>query len=231
MPVRGVFGNEHVLPCYPEKLSKPARRRVFADVPEAITAGTDAAEALDRAQDALRVALSSYLDDGRSLPVPSKAKRGQAVIVLPPRVAIKLAIHEAMCEQGVTQARRATYIVVHSESSGENMNQTKLTKTIAIITACFPVLVQAASLPQEVEAFIRDRDLCDHFRGEPHEGSAPEQLKRRSFIRLSLEIYCPGTDRRLAALIERHKHHAGVVARLSKYERKVEGTTCIDNMR
>jgi len=77
----------------------------FADVPEAITAGSSEAEALDRAQDALTVALSSYLDDGRPLPVPSKAKRGQPVVVLPPRVAIKLAIHEAMCEQGVAQAR------------------------------------------------------------------------------------------------------------------------------
>lgn len=76
----------------------------FADVPEAITAGTNEAEALDRAQDALTVALSSYLDDGRPLPVPSKAKRGQPMIILPPRVAIKLAIHEAMCQQGVTQA-------------------------------------------------------------------------------------------------------------------------------
>ena len=77
----------------------------FADVPEAITAGSNQAEALDRAQDALTVALSGYLDDGRRLPVPSKGKRGQPVVVLPPRVAIKLAIHAAMCEQGVTQAR------------------------------------------------------------------------------------------------------------------------------
>ena len=77
----------------------------FADVPEAITAGSNEVEALDRAQDALTVALSSYLDDGRPLPIPSKAKRGQPLVVLPPRVAIKLAIHEAMCEQGITQAQ------------------------------------------------------------------------------------------------------------------------------
>ena len=77
----------------------------FADVPEAISSGKSEAEALDRAQDALTVALSGYLDEGRPLPVPSRAKRGQHVVVLPPRVAIKLAIHEAMREQGVTQAR------------------------------------------------------------------------------------------------------------------------------
>ena len=77
----------------------------FADVPEAITAAASQAEALDCAQDALVVALSSYLDDGRPLPVPGKAKRGQPVVVLPPRVAIKLAIHEAMREQAMTQVR------------------------------------------------------------------------------------------------------------------------------
>ena len=93
---------------YPVTLKSYRGGRVgafFADVPEAITAGTNEAEALDRAQDALLVALSSYLDDGRPLPVPSKAKRGQPVVVLPLRAAIKLAIHEAMCEQGVTQAQ------------------------------------------------------------------------------------------------------------------------------
>lgn len=77
----------------------------FADVPEAIIAGTNEVEALDRAQDALTVAPSAYRDDGRPLPVPSKAKRGQTVVVLPPSVALKLAIHEAMCEQGVTQVQ------------------------------------------------------------------------------------------------------------------------------
>ena len=49
--------------------------------------------------------LSGYLYDRRPLPVPGKAKRGQPVVVLPPRAAIKPAIHEAMCEQGVTQAQ------------------------------------------------------------------------------------------------------------------------------
>lgn len=77
----------------------------FADVPEAITAGATQIEALDRAQDALVVALSGYLDDGRAMPPASKPKRGQPVVALPPRVAIKLAIHEALREQGITQAQ------------------------------------------------------------------------------------------------------------------------------
>lgn len=77
----------------------------FADVPEAITMGGAIAQALDNAQDALVVALSGYLDDGRSLPAPSKAKRGQRLVLVPPRAAIKLSINQAMREQSVTQVQ------------------------------------------------------------------------------------------------------------------------------
>lgn len=77
----------------------------FPDVPEAISSGTTEAMALDNAQDALVVALSGYLDDSRVLPVPSKAKRGQRVIAVPPRVAIKLAIHDTMRQLKITQTQ------------------------------------------------------------------------------------------------------------------------------
>lgn len=77
----------------------------FTDVPEAITVGDTQAQALDRAQDALAVALSGYLDDGRMLPVPGKVKRGQRLVLVPPRAAIKLAIHTAMRNQSMTQAQ------------------------------------------------------------------------------------------------------------------------------
>ena len=77
----------------------------FSDVPEAITAGATEAQALDRAQDALVVALSAYLDQSRPLPKPSKAKRGQRVVLVPARKAIKLGIHAAMQVLSVTQTQ------------------------------------------------------------------------------------------------------------------------------
>ncbi len=110
----------------------------FADVPEAITAGSNEAEALDRAQDALTVALSSYLDDGRPLPVPSKARRGQSVVVLPPRVAIKLAIHDAMCEQGVTQAQLGELLNIDGRQVRRILNldhESKLSQLEAALAA------------------------------------------------------------------------------------------------
>jgi len=92
--------------AYPVSFKTYANGQVgafFADVPEAITAGATQAQALDYAQDALVLALSSY--SGRALPKPGKAKRGQQVVALPPRAAIKLAIIDAMRVQAMTQER------------------------------------------------------------------------------------------------------------------------------
>jgi hypothetical protein len=81
-----------------------------------------------------------------------------------------------------------------------------------------------AQLPQEVEAFIVDRDACDHFRDEPTEGDSPEQIERRTFVNESLEIHCAGTDRRLAALKKRYSENAVVLSALAKFEPDIEGS-------
>ena len=147
----------------------------FADVPEAITAGSNEAEALDRAQDALTVALSGYLDDGRSLPVPGKAKRGQSVVILLPRVAIKLAIHEAMCEQGVTQAQLGVLLGIDGRQVRRILNldhELKLSQLEAALAALGLRASVSANRPKE--RYIprhrwkqcRARSILFHFAGE-----------------------------------------------------------------
>lgn len=84
-----------------------------------------------------------------------------------------------------------------------------------------------APLPSEVEAFVVQRELCEHFRSEPIEGDASEQRKRRAFVQESIEIHCAGTDRRLAALRRRYAYDAAVMSALAKYEPDIEGTPCI----
>lgn len=79
-----------------------------------------------------------------------------------------------------------------------------------------------ANLPQEVEAFIVDRDACDHFRGEPTEGHSPEQVERRAFVEESLEIHCAGTDRRLAALKKRYSENPEASSALARYAPDIE---------
>ena len=83
-----------------------------------------------------------------------------------------------------------------------------------------------AALPPEVATFVVERDTCEHFRGEPIEGSSAEQLERRTFVQESLEIYCAGTDRRLAALKKRFAGNASVVLALRNYEEAIEGPGC-----
>ena len=96
--------------CYPAIVKKYGSRTVglfFPDVPEAATVGKTLSEAIDHAPDALLIALSAYVDDGRPIPSPGRAKRGQPVVCLPPLAALKLAIHDAMTQQGMTQAALA----------------------------------------------------------------------------------------------------------------------------
>ena len=95
---------------YPLTLEPDENGTVIAqalDVPEAITVGRDGKEAAARAEDALVAALRAYIDDGRAIPRPSRSKRGQACAVLPPLVAAKLAVYQAMRDAGLSQAALA----------------------------------------------------------------------------------------------------------------------------
>ncbi|MCL4503020.1 MAG: hypothetical protein M1438_14395 [Deltaproteobacteria bacterium] len=57
----------------------------FVDVPEALTCGRDEKEALRLAQEALVLALTEgYMAVRRNVPKPSKPKRGQRTVAVPP---------------------------------------------------------------------------------------------------------------------------------------------------
>ncbi len=78
----------------------------FPDIPEAITFGHTRAEAMKRAPDALVTALSFYLDQDASTPVPSPAQ-GRRIVSVPALVAAKLALHDAMLEAGISNLEMA----------------------------------------------------------------------------------------------------------------------------
>ena len=85
----------------------------FPDVPEAVTFGEDEAEALLRAADALETALEFYTDDGKSLPVASKPKRGQHTVTPCAQACIKLGIYQTMHDQGVRKSELARRLGWH----------------------------------------------------------------------------------------------------------------------
>jgi antitoxin HicB len=96
--------------AYPAVLEPDEDGRIVVripDVPEALTDGADRAEALSEARDCLDVALGGYVQERRNIPRPSRRTRGQEIIYLSPLVAAKLALYEAMQEQGVSNVALA----------------------------------------------------------------------------------------------------------------------------
>jgi antitoxin HicB len=73
----------------------------FPDVPEAITEGKGAADAVAQAQEALGLALLTYPARNLPLPMPKARGRGLVPIAVEPSVAAKLAFLDAFREAGI----------------------------------------------------------------------------------------------------------------------------------
>ena len=88
---------------YPVNLRKDGKFILvtFPDVPPAITQGNNRAHALEMAKEALELSMEFYFDDMRPVPMPSKPKRGQAVVELSPSIAAKVLLLNEMLRQRV----------------------------------------------------------------------------------------------------------------------------------
>ncbi|EQB32106.1 hypothetical protein M529_11500 [Sphingobium ummariense RL-3] len=75
----------------------------------------------------------------------------------------------------------------------------------------------AEAFPDEVTAFMVERDSCDHFRGEE-----PYDADRRAYIEESIAELCTGTDAKLATLRRRYAANPAVTRALSGYEERIE---------
>jgi antitoxin HicB len=73
---------------------KPAKEGgfvvTFRDIPEAITQGDTLQEAEAMALDVLISSMDFYFEDKRPVPLPSKEKRGEHLITLPPSIVAKV---------------------------------------------------------------------------------------------------------------------------------------------
>ncbi len=79
----------------------------FKDVPEAITQGETIEDSLEMAQEALESAIEFYFEDKRSVPTPSKARRGQYVVELPASMSAKILLLNEMVAQKIRPAELA----------------------------------------------------------------------------------------------------------------------------
>ena len=75
----------------------------FPDVPQARTVAPDEESALERAHDALCVALAMLMDRDRDVPAPGEQAPGQLSVPVSTMVAAKLAVYQAMREQDLSR--------------------------------------------------------------------------------------------------------------------------------
>lgn len=91
---------------YPARLEKDGAAYVmsFRDIPEALTSGRSQKEVLRMASDALVTAMDFYFEDRREVPMPSKPRKGEAMVELSASVAAKVLLLNAMLSERVTPA-------------------------------------------------------------------------------------------------------------------------------
>jgi len=102
--------------AYPVTLTRDTNNTLlvtFQDVPEANSVGDDQDDALLNALNALESAFEIYFDQRRSVPLPSKVKKGQAVVLLPALVTSKILLWNEMLAQNVRKAELARRLHVH----------------------------------------------------------------------------------------------------------------------
>ena len=93
----------YVYPCVLTPEKNGGYSVSFPNVPEALTCGDDRDEALAMAEDALTVALGSYMRCREDIPVPDTVVGEQEMVAVPLVVAAKLALYTAMREPGLTK--------------------------------------------------------------------------------------------------------------------------------
>jgi len=80
---------------YPALLKRVSHDEIvvsFRDLPECRTAGSDHADALAEAQDALSEAIAGRIDDNEPIPEPSQRRRDEYSVAVPTDIAAKAAL-------------------------------------------------------------------------------------------------------------------------------------------
>ena len=92
-------------------LLKPAKGGGFIvtcrDLPQLITQGEDAADALAEAVDAMDEVFAAYMLAGMEFPAPSKVRRGERIVAPPAETLAKAALYVAMKEAGISKVQLA----------------------------------------------------------------------------------------------------------------------------
>lgn len=95
--------------------------------------------------------------------------------------------------------------------------QPALAETSATVPKPAAVKIVQPKIPEDVSAFIEQRESCDHFRGE----EAYDE-ERGAFLEKAQKETCTGTDAALKLLRSRYKENTVISIKLKGYEEDVE---------
>ncbi len=87
---------------------------------------------------------------------------------------------------------------------------------LTVLTAVM-ALAGCAAMPGDVTAFMKRRDMCDHFHGED-----AYDAERGQFLAAQMQAACEGTDAALAGLRARYEGRPDIRRALAGYEDRVE---------
>ena len=107
----------------------------FRDLPEAHTDGKSAEEAMTGAADCLEEAIAGRIVRGATVPHPSRARRGDRLVAVPPVMAAKAALHLALKEAGTTKLALARRLGIDQKDMRRLCNPAHHSKIGAIADA------------------------------------------------------------------------------------------------
>jgi hypothetical protein len=92
---------------------------------------------------------------------------------------------------------------------------------LGITALCLPAWAADSTLPVEVAAFIKQRDVCERFLSESEQAD-PNDIERQKYLDKNLIQYCTGSDAELRRLKRLYASDARIMQRLSGYETDIE---------
>jgi len=123
---------------YRAEFERAARRGYvvnFPDVPEAITQGSDMADTRAMAEEALGLALLTYLARGLGLPKARSTSKKLVPVAVAPDVAAKLAVLESFIAAGISKSELARRIGKDEKEVRRILDPKHATKLPALIVA------------------------------------------------------------------------------------------------
>ena len=129
------FGKRGGSFTYPAKFTPDADGGfvvTFRDVPEAITQGETIEECREQAAGALQAAIETYIERRMPIPVPAPAKRGEHMVSLPTRTALKASVYIGMIERHMSNVALAKVLHVNEKEVRRMLDPGHPTKAEAL---------------------------------------------------------------------------------------------------